>query len=103
MPPTPSGARCCPTSVAGDRDRFDRFEREARTLASLNHPNIAQIYGLDQAGGTRALVRELVSGEDLSRRIARGPVPLDEALAIARQVAEGLEAAHQRGIGHRDL
>ena len=92
-----------PPSVAGDRVRFDRFEREARTLASLNHPNIAQIYGLDQAGGTRALVRELVSGEDLSRRMARGPVPLDEALAIARQVAEGLEAAHPRGIGHRDL
>ena len=80
-----------------------RFEREAKTLAALNHPHIAQIYGIEDSGGTRALVMELVEGEALAERIARGPLPLDEALPIARQIAEALEAAHDAGIIHRDL
>ena len=92
-----------PEAFAHDADRLARFEREAKTLASLNHPNIAQIFGLEQAGDVHALVMELVSGEDLSRRIARGAVPIDEALPIAKQVAEALEAAHEHGIIHRDL
>ncbi len=92
-----------PESFASDPDRLMRFEREAKALASLNHPNIAHIHGLEQAGGVRALVMELVEGEDLSARIARGPLPLDEALPIARQIAEALEAAHAAGIVHRDL
>jgi serine/threonine protein kinase/Tol biopolymer transport system component len=89
--------------VAGDPDRLARFEREAQVLASLNHPNIAHIHGVEEADGVTALVLELVEGEDLAQRIARGPVPLDEALPIARQIAEALEAAHERGIIHRDL
>jgi serine/threonine-protein kinase len=89
--------------VAADQDRVARFEREARTLASLNHPHIAQIYGTEQSGGIHALVMELVAGEDLSQRIARGPIPFAEALPIARQVADALEAAHDQGIVHRDL
>ena len=100
-----------PELCALDPDRVARFEREAKTLAALNHPNIAQIYGLigpADAGlpgnpSTSALVMELVDGEDLARRLARGPVPLDEAVAIARQVADALEAAHEQGIIHRDL
>ncbi|MDO8679764.1 MAG: protein kinase [Acidobacteriota bacterium] len=92
-----------PADVAKDRERLARFQREAEVLASLNHPHIAQIYGLEQAGDTFALVMELVEGEDLAQRIARGPVPLDEALPIARQIAEALEAAHEQGIIHRDL
>src|SRR6476646_4708393 len=92
-----------PDTFAQDPDRVARFEREARTLASLNHPNIAIIHGLEKSQGTHALVMELVEGEDLSQRIARGPMPLDEALPIARQVAEALDAAHERGIVHRDL
>jgi serine/threonine protein kinase len=80
-----------------------RFEREARTLATLNHPNIAQIYGLETSGPIRALVMELVEGEDLAQIVARGPVPLGDAVAIARQVAEALDAAHEAGIVHRDL
>ena len=90
-------------AVANDPDRLARFSREAQVLASLNHPNIAQIYGVEEANGVTALVMELVEGEDLSQRIARGPVPLDEALPIARQIAEALEAAHDHGIIHRDL
>ena len=82
-----------PESFARDPDRLMRFEREAKTLAALNHPHIAQIHGVEDAGATRALVMELVDGEDLAQRIARGPVPLDEALPIARQIAEALEAA----------
>ena len=74
-----------------------------KSLASLNHPNIAQIYGLEEADGIAALVMELVEGEDLSQRIARGPIPIDEALPIAKQIAEALEAAHEQGIIHRDL
>jgi Tol biopolymer transport system component len=88
-------------AFAEDPDRLDRFQREAKTLASLNHPHIAQIYGLE--GNSQCLVMELVEGEDLSQRIARGPLPADEVLAIARQVADALEAAHEQGIIHRDL
>ena len=92
-----------PDSFASDADRLARFTREAQTLASLNHRNIAQIYGLEEANGIRALVMELVEGEDLSQRIARGPISVDEALPIAKQIAEALEAAHEQGIIHRDL
>jgi serine/threonine-protein kinase len=92
-----------PEAFASDPERLARFEREAKTLASLNHPHIAQIYGLERSGGVQALVMELVPGEDLSQRIVRGPIPLDEALPIARQIAEALEAAHEQGIIHRDL
>ena len=92
-----------PDSFASDPDRLVRFTREAQTLASLNHPNIAHIHGLEESGGVRALVMELVEGEDLSQRIARGAMPIDEALPIAKQIAEALEAAHEQGIIHRDL
>ena len=89
--------------VANDPDRLARFSREAQVLASLNHPNIAHIHGLEEADGITALVLELVEGEDLAQRIARGAIPLDEALPIAKQIADALEAAHERGIIHRDL
>ncbi len=92
-----------PVSFAADHDRLARFQREAEVLASLSHPNIAGIYGLEESGGVSALVMELVEGEDLSRRIARGAIPVDEALPYARQIAEALEAAHEQGIVHRDL
>jgi hypothetical protein len=92
-----------PPAVAADPDRLMRFEREAKTLASLNHPHIAQIHGIEESGGTRALVMELVEGEDLAERLARGAIPIDETLPIARQIAEALEAAHDAGIIHRDL
>src|SRR3977135_2944417 len=92
-----------PDAFAGDPDRLARFTRESQTRASLNHPNIAHIHGLEESGGVRALVMELVEGEDLSQRIARGAIPLDEALPIAKQIAEALEAAHEQGIIHRDL
>ena len=92
-----------PEAFAHDTDRLARFQREAKTLASLNHPHIAGIYGLEESGGVTALVMELVEGEDLSQRIARGAIPMDEALSIARQIAEALEAAHEQGIIHRDL
>src|SRR5437773_9812917 len=92
-----------PDAFAQDAERLARFEREAKTLASLNHPHIAQIYGLERSGGVQALVMELVEGEDLSQRIARGAIPLDEALPIAKQIADALEAAHEQGIIHRDL
>ena len=92
-----------PESFASDPDRLARFQREAEVLASLNHPNIAAIYGIELSNGTRALVMELVEGETLAERIARGPIPLDEALPIAKQIAEALEAAHEQGIIHRDL
>jgi serine/threonine-protein kinase len=100
-----------PELFAADPDRLARFEREAQLLASLNHPHIAAIYGLEEtqdvgAGFSRpvrALILELVEGETLADRIARGPIPLDEALPIARQIAEALEAAHEQGIIHRDL
>src|SRR5580704_1048334 len=92
-----------PEAFTHDADRLARFTREAKTLASLNHPNIAGIYGLEESGGVTALVMELVAGEDLSQRIARGAIPIDEALPIAKQIAEALEAAHEHGIIHRDL
>jgi serine/threonine-protein kinase len=92
-----------PPSVAADHDRLARFQREAEVLASLNHPNIAGIYGLEESAGATALVMELVEGEDLSQRIVRGAIPIDEALPIAKQIAEALEAAHEQGIIHRDL
>src|ERR1700688_46760 len=92
-----------PEAFAHDADRLARFTREAKTLASLNHPHIAAIYGLEESAGITALVMELVEGEDLSQRIARGAIPLDEALPIAKQIADALEAAHEQGIIHRDL
>ena len=92
-----------PPSLAADADRLARFQREAEVLASLNHANIAHIYGLEDSGGMTALVMELVEGEDLSQRIVHGAIPIDEALPIARQIAEALEAAHEQGIIHRDL
>ena len=92
-----------PPSVAADHDRLARFQREAEVLASLNHPNIAGIYGMEQGGGMTALVMELVEGDDLSHRIAGGAIPIEEALPIAKQIAEALEAAHEQGIVHRDL
>src|SRR5918993_889296 len=92
-----------PDSVASDAERLSRFQREAEVLASLNHPNIAAIYGLERSGGTTALVMELVEGPTLADRIAQGAIAEHEALAIAKQIAEALEAAHERGIVHRDL
>ena len=92
-----------PNAFAHDSDRLRRFEREAKTLASLNHPNIAIIHGLEQADDVHALVMELVEGEDLSQRLAHGAMPLQDALPVATQIAEALEAAHEQGIIHRDL
>jgi serine/threonine protein kinase len=92
-----------PEAVASDAERLARFEREAKTLASLNHPNIAQVYGFEKSDGVRAIVMELVEGPTLADRIAAGPIPIDEALQIASQIAEALEAAHDHGIIHRDL
>ena len=92
-----------PDVFATDPERLARFEREAKTLASLNHPHIAAIYAVEKSSGTLALVMELVEGDDLSQRIARGAIPIDEALPIAKQIAEALEAAHEQGIIHRDL
>ena len=92
-----------PEAFAKDEERMKRFAREAEVLASLNHPNIASIYGLEESDGITALVLEMVEGPTLAERIAEGPIPLDEALPIARQLAEGLEAAHEEGVIHRDL
>ena len=92
-----------PEVFASDPERMLRFSREAQVLASLNHPNIAAIHGLEESEGRRALVMELVEGETLAERLVRGPVPPEEALGIARQIAEALEEAHERGIIHRDL
>ena len=92
-----------PTAVAQDPERLGRFRREAQVLASLNHPSIAAIYGLEESAGVPFLALELVEGEDLAERLKRGPVPSDEAIGIARQIAEALEAAHAKGIVHRDL
>ena len=92
-----------PRELAGDPEREARFQREARALASLQHPNVASVYGFEETGGVRFLVMELVSGSELTRRVAAGPVPVAEALPIARQIAAGLEAAHEAGIVHRDL
>ncbi|GAC1623024.1 MAG: hypothetical protein NVS9B13_16420 [Candidatus Acidiferrum sp.] len=92
-----------PATFASDPERMVRFEREAKVLASLNHPNIAHIYGLDDSGGVRALIMELVEGPTLAERIAQGPIPLEEALSIAKQIAIAIEYAHEGGIVHRDL
>ena len=92
-----------PEAFTADPDRLARFEREAKVLASLNHPNIGSIYGLEEQDGIRALVLELVEGPTLADRISKGPIPLDEALPIASQIAEALEAAHEAGVIHRDL
>src|SRR4051812_24035108 len=89
--------------VANDPERLARFRREAQILASLNHSNIAHIYGLEESDGVVALVLELVEGPTLADRIAHGPIPLDETLPIAKQIAEALEEAHEHGIMHRDL
>ena len=87
-----------PEVFAHDNDRLARLEREARVLASLNHPNIATIYGLEESGSRKFLIMELVLGETLAEYIHRGPIPLDEALGIAKQIAEALEAAHELGV-----
>src|SRR5499427_4417140 len=92
-----------PETFTVDGDRIARFRREAQVLASLNHPNIAAIYGFEDSGQTHALVLELVDGPTLADRIAKGPIPLDEALPIAKQIADALEAAHEQAIVHRDL
>ena len=92
-----------PSDFARDPERLARFRREARTLASLNHPHIGAIYGLEERRGVRALVLELIEGETLADRIARGAIPLADTLTIARQVADALDAAHEKGIIHRDL
>ena len=92
-----------PEAFATDPDRLARFQREAQVLASLNHPNIGHIYGLEESDDTRALVLELVEGPTLAERIAQGPIFIDEALPVAKQIAEALEAAHEAGVIHRDL
>src|SRR5262245_21148939 len=92
-----------PPLFARDPERLARFTREANVLATLNHPNIAAIYGFETSDHSPALVLEMVEGSTLADRIAQGPLPLDEALPIARQIAEALEAAHAQGIVHRDL
>src|SRR5688572_20975949 len=92
-----------PDTFAYDPERLARFAREAQVLATLSHPHIGAIYGLEEAGESKALVLELVEGPTLADRIAEGPIPVEEALPIARQIAEALEAAHAAGIVHRDL
>jgi serine/threonine-protein kinase len=92
-----------PEALSQDPERLSRFEREARLLASLNHPHVATLYGFEESSGTRFLIMELVEGETLADRIARHPLPIEEALPLFRQIAEGLEAAHEKGIIHRDL
>ena len=91
------------SDFVSDPERLARLEREARVLATLNHPHIGAIYGLEEAGGVRALVLELVEGATLAERLALGPLPIQEALTVARQIADALEAAHEKGIIHRDL
>jgi Tol biopolymer transport system component len=95
--------KALPATLAHDAERLARFEREARLLASLNHSNIAAIYGLEEAGGHRYLVLEYVEGETLAHRLARGPLSLDETLHVCREIAAGVEAAHEGGVVHRDL
>ena len=92
-----------PEALAADQERLARFEREAKLLASLNHPNIAAVYGLHEAASTRFIAMELVTGEDLAVRLGREPLDVDDALTIARQIAEGCAAAHGQGVIHRDL
>ena len=92
-----------PEEFVQGSDRVARFQREAKLLASLNHPNIAAIHGLEASGGTHFLVLELVEGETIADRIKRGPIPVEESLKLAVQIAEALEAAHEKGVIHRDL
>ena len=92
-----------PEAVAGDGERLSRFEREAKLLASLNHPNVATFHGFERDGGVRFLVMELVEGEDLAARLRSGPIPVGEVIGLFTQVADGLEAAHDKGVIHRDL
>ena len=92
-----------PQAFTEDPDRLARFEREAKVLASLNHPNIGHIYGLEEAEGQKALVLELIEGPTLADRIKQGPIPVDEALPIAKQIADAWEAAHEQGVIHLDL
>ena len=92
-----------PEALAQDKERVDRFRREAQILATLNHPNVAAIHGLEEANGVVGLVMELVPGDDLAQRLRSGAIPVDEAIAMARQIAEALEEAHEHGIVHRDL
>ena len=92
-----------PEEFSQDKERVARFEREAKLLASLNHPNIATLHGLEETGDTQFLVMEVIEGETLAQRIARGSVPIDETLALFKEIAEGLEAAHEKGVVHRDL
>jgi serine/threonine protein kinase len=95
--------KAIPDSFAHDEERLARFEREAKTLASLNHPHIAQIYGVEESASGQTLVMELVAGEDLAERLVRGPVPVREALRLAAPLADAIGAAHEHGIIHRDL
>ncbi len=92
-----------PDALAGNPDNMARFEREARLLAAVNHPNIASIYGAEEVNGQRLLVMEYIAGESLADRLMRGPLPVNEALDVGRQIAAAVEAAHEGGIIHRDL
>ena len=92
-----------PDAFAGDPERLARFQREAEVLATLNHPNIAHVYGLEESEKTRCIVMELVEGDTLADRLKRGPLPENEVLHVARQIAEALEGAHEKGVVHRDL
>ena len=92
-----------PASLTSDNERLARFSREAQVLGALNHPNIAAIYHVEETSNGPAIVMELVEGETLADRVARGPISVDEALPIAKQIAEALEAAHEQGVIHRDL
>ncbi|MCH7547498.1 MAG: serine/threonine protein kinase, partial [Planctomycetes bacterium] len=95
--------KALPPELADDPERMARFEREAKLLASLNHPHIATIHGLEEAQGNQYLILEYIEGETLAERLARGAIPVDEALPIAGQIAEAMEAAHEKGVIHRDL
>src|SRR5262245_4861425 len=99
----PVAIKVLPDALASDAERIARLEREARLLASLNHPNIAAIFGFEQSGSRHFLIMEFVDGGTLADRIARGPIPLDEAIVIARQILDALESAHEKGVIHRDL
>src|SRR3954467_9814896 len=92
-----------PAALASDPEHLSRFRREAQVLASLNHPNIAHVYGLEESGETRFIVMELVEGETVQARLRRGPLAVTEALTTAKQIAEALEVAHEKGVIHRDV
>src|SRR5262245_39083320 len=95
--------KALPEHLSSDADRLARFQREAKILASLNHPNIAAIHGLEEANGQQYLVLEYIEGETLDERISRGPLPFDDAIEVAVHVADALESAHEKGVIHRDL